>query len=110
MATTTVQIQRRSVQEPWGFRLQGGSDYRMALCIKKVEPGSPSQGHLTPGDIILAIGGRTSQGLTHAQAQNMIRGSGNALLLSLQRGGENFDHIKPKGPIKFAPWKHQQQH
>ncbi|XP_067655945.1 uncharacterized protein [Haliotis asinina] len=75
-----------------------------------VEPGSPSQGHLTPGDIILAIGGRTSQGLTHAQAQNMIRGSGNALLLSLQRGGENFDHIKPKGPIKFAPWKHQQQH
>ncbi len=32
----TVQIQRSSTMQPWGFRLQGGQDFRQELSIKKV--------------------------------------------------------------------------
>ena len=33
----TVQLQRMSTMQPWGFRLQGGQDFRQELSIKKVD-------------------------------------------------------------------------
>ena len=36
-APVTIQLQRMSTMQPWGFRLQGGQDFRQELSIKKVE-------------------------------------------------------------------------
>lgn len=34
--TIPVQIERSSLEQNWGFRLQGGADFRLPLSIKKV--------------------------------------------------------------------------
>jgi hypothetical protein len=34
--TIPVQLERSSLDQSWGFRLQGGADFRMPLSIKKV--------------------------------------------------------------------------
>lgn len=31
-----IQLNKQNVGEPWGFRLQGGQDFRQQLMIKKV--------------------------------------------------------------------------
>lgn len=36
MATMNIQLNKQNVGEPWGFRLQGGQDFRQQLMIKKV--------------------------------------------------------------------------
>ena len=33
---TIVDIQRQAINQPWGFRLSGGKDFRMQLQVKKV--------------------------------------------------------------------------
>ncbi len=34
--TIPVSLERASLDQSWGFRLQGGVDYRLPLSIKKV--------------------------------------------------------------------------
>ena len=34
--TIPVQLERSSLDQNWGFRLQGGADFRLPLSIKKV--------------------------------------------------------------------------
>ena len=34
--TIPVSLERSSLDQSWGFRLQGGVDYRLPLSIKKV--------------------------------------------------------------------------
>ncbi|XP_064602470.1 PDZ and LIM domain protein 7-like [Liolophura sinensis] len=102
-----VQIQRSHMMEPWGFRLQGGQDFRMQLSVKKVAPGSPADGRVGAGDIILGIGNSNAQNLTHMQAHQLIKSAGQLLQLTLLKGQyKGFSDIKPKGPVKFSPWKH----
>ncbi len=36
MSTVTIQLQRMHPNQPWGFRLQGGQDFREELSVKKV--------------------------------------------------------------------------
>ncbi|XP_022322231.1 PDZ and LIM domain protein 1-like [Crassostrea virginica] len=111
MATMNIQLSKQNVGEPWGFRLQGGQDFRQQLQIKKVQPNSPCAGRLSPGDAVVGINNYSAQQLTHAQAQNLIRQSGNNLQLTVLRnqgsGLERIDSLKPKGPVKFSPWRQQ---
>jgi len=97
---TTVQLQRPSPQVSWGFRLQGGRDFRQELSVKKVSPNTPAYGQLNQGDAILSIGGYDASQMTHAQASQMIRNATHSLQLTLQKG--QFSSIKPTGPIKFS--------
>ncbi|XP_071120541.1 PDZ and LIM domain protein 1-like [Mytilus edulis] len=105
----TVQIQKSGGQ-PWGFRLAGGRDFNVPLQVKKVESGSPAAGVLAAGDSIIGIGNSDARGMTHMQAHQTIRGSGNYLQLTVVKGHGGMDRlssIKPKGPVKFSPWKAQ---
>lgn len=106
-----VQIQRSNVAEPWGFRLQGGRDFSMQLQVKKVLPGTPAEGRLHQGDAILTIGNHNAQQLSHMQAHQLIRNAGTTLSLTVAKGQyggmDRLDNIKPKGPVKFSPWRHQ---
>ncbi|XP_031438854.1 LIM domain-binding protein 3b isoform X2 [Clupea harengus] len=71
---------------PWGFRLQGGKDFNMPLVISRITPGSKAAtGNLTQGDIISAIDGVSTEGLSHLEAQNKIKIATTKLNLTMQR-------------------------
>uniref|UniRef100_A0A3Q2QW10 LIM domain binding 3a n=1 Tax=Fundulus heteroclitus TaxID=8078 RepID=A0A3Q2QW10_FUNHE len=69
---------------PWGFRLQGGKDFNMPLTISRISPGSKAaQGNLIQGDVIVAIDGVSTEGMTHLEAQNKIKMHGAAWMVLL---------------------------
>ncbi|XP_057683039.1 LIM domain-binding protein 3b isoform X1 [Corythoichthys intestinalis] len=83
MSTYTVTLNGPA---PWGFRLQGGKDFNMPLTISRITPGSKaSGGSLAQGDIITAIDGLSTDGLTHLEAQNKIKLATTRLVLSMQK-------------------------
>uniref|UniRef100_A0A672KBS2 PDZ and LIM domain 3b n=1 Tax=Sinocyclocheilus grahami TaxID=75366 RepID=A0A672KBS2_SINGR len=61
--------------------------YMSAVVLESsVTPGSKaSRVNLCPGDIILAIQGASTEGMTHAEAQNKIKDSTNQLFLKIER-------------------------
>ncbi|XP_076368740.1 PDZ and LIM domain protein 3-like isoform X2 [Tachypleus tridentatus] len=81
----TVVLTRDGPFMPWGFRLQGGSDLDHPLTIKRVFLGSPSEGELCRGDIIISIMDRDATKLTHQEAHDVIVSSGNFLKFVVQR-------------------------
>ncbi|KAL4612940.1 LIM domain-binding protein 3-like isoform X2 [Arapaima gigas] len=71
---------------PWGFRLQGGKDFNMPLTVSRITPGSKAaQANISQGDIITAIDGISTDGLTHLEAQNKIKAAAKNLSLTMQR-------------------------
>ncbi|XP_028845889.1 PDZ and LIM domain protein 1 [Denticeps clupeoides] len=71
---------------PWGFRLVGGRDFEQPLAISRVTPGSKAaQANLCIGDVILAIDGDPTEGMTHLEAQNKIKGCVHEMALSIDR-------------------------
>ncbi|KAM9365176.1 LIM domain-binding protein 3-like [Pholidichthys leucotaenia] len=80
---------------PWGFRLQGGKDFNMPLTISKITPGSKAaHGNLIQGDMIVAIDGVSTDGMTHLDAQNKIKMNNYNLALTM---------TKSKRPIPMQP-------
>jgi C-terminal processing protease CtpA/Prc len=65
--------------------MQGGTDYRLALSIKKVTPGTTAHTRLNVGDVIVAIQGSSCSDYTHEQANSAIRGAGNTLTLMVRK-------------------------
>ncbi|XP_071380100.1 LIM domain-binding protein 3b isoform X3 [Centroberyx affinis] len=83
MSTYTVTLNGPA---PWGFRLQGGKDFNMPLTISRITPGSKAAGgSLAQGDIISAIDGVSTDGMTHLEAQNKIKSATIKLALSMQK-------------------------
>ncbi|XP_072280044.1 LIM domain-binding protein 3 isoform X4 [Pyxicephalus adspersus] len=81
---------------PWGFRLQGGKDFNMPLTISRVTPGSKAaQSNVNQGDLVVAIDGVNTDGMTHIEAQNKIKSAGYNLGLTLQKS-------KRPGPVPTA--------
>ncbi|XP_044070531.1 LIM domain-binding protein 3-like isoform X7 [Siniperca chuatsi] len=71
---------------PWGFRLQGGKDFNMPLTISRITPGSKAaQGNLVQGDVIVAIDGVSTEGMTHLEAQNKIKMANYNLALTMTK-------------------------
>ncbi|XP_077310733.1 LIM domain-binding protein 3 isoform X2 [Lithobates pipiens] len=81
---------------PWGFRLQGGKDFNMPLTISRVTPGSKAaQSNVNQGDLVVAIDGVNTDGMTHLEAQNKIKSASYNLGLTLQKS-------KRPGPVPIA--------
>ncbi|XP_018425446.1 PREDICTED: LIM domain-binding protein 3 isoform X2 [Nanorana parkeri] len=71
---------------PWGFRLQGGKDFNMPLTISRVTPGSKAaQSNVNQGDLVVAIDGVSTDGMTHLEAQNKIKSASYNLSLTVQK-------------------------
>lgn len=83
---TSVRLHRDSLNTAWGFRLQGGKDFKAQLTIQRVFVGSPAEGEVHRGDIILAIDNHDTSNLTHKQAQDIIKNAGGSVSLRLNRG------------------------
>ncbi|XP_029312079.1 LIM domain-binding protein 3b isoform X2 [Cottoperca gobio] len=83
MSTYTVSLNGPA---PWGFRLQGGKDFNMPLTISRITPESKAVGgSLAQGDIISAIDGVSTDGMTHLEAQNKIKSASSKLSLTMQK-------------------------
>ncbi|TRY57818.1 hypothetical protein DNTS_009479 [Danionella cerebrum] len=75
---------------PWGFRLQGGKDFNMSLTISRITPGSKAASvNLIQGDVITAIDGVSTEGMTHLEAQNKIKAAIHKLNLTMQSHSKN---------------------
>ncbi|XP_010775952.1 LIM domain-binding protein 3b isoform X1 [Notothenia coriiceps] len=91
---------------PWGFRLHGGKDFNMPLTISRITPGSKAVGgSLAQGDIISAIDGFTTEGMTHMDAQNKIKSASNTLALTMQksRRAAAFSTPRMDSPMPVIP-------
>ncbi|THD24401.1 PDZ and LIM domain protein 2 [Fasciola hepatica] len=86
-ARLNVALRRHSSANPWGFRVQGGSDYKLQLtvCKASTQSGSPSEGVLHRGDAIISINGESARNLSHEQATEKIKSSGTDLQLTIAR-------------------------
>jgi len=103
-APLTVQLRRNDAMTSWGFRLQGGTDFRAELSVKKVAPNTPAaQAGLNSGDAIVAINNYDTRQMTHGQASQIIKSSGNVLTMHVHKGhGGMSSLLKPTGPVKFS--------
>uniref|UniRef100_A0AAQ4PNK5 LIM domain binding 3a n=1 Tax=Gasterosteus aculeatus aculeatus TaxID=481459 RepID=A0AAQ4PNK5_GASAC len=103
MSTYTVSLPGPG---PWGFRLQGGKDFNMPLTISRITPGSKAaQGNLVQGDVIVAIDGVGTDGMTHLEAQNKIKMANYNLALTMTKSkrpapmqAQRFDTSMPMIP------------
>ncbi|KAL3861213.1 hypothetical protein ACJMK2_007263 [Sinanodonta woodiana] len=88
MATATIHLQRLDTSQPWGFKLQGGSDVGKPLHVAHVSPGSVSgRAGLKIGDVILKIDNVDVSSFTHDDARGEMIRAGNNFNLTIQRDG-----------------------
>jgi len=92
----TVRLQRDAFNTPWGFRLQGGTDFQAPLTVQRVFAGSPSQLDLQRGDTILQIENVDVTNMTHRKAQDIIRTAGSTLTLFIKRGPKLTQHTNTR--------------
>ncbi|XP_074501385.1 LIM domain-binding protein 3-like isoform X2 [Sebastes fasciatus] len=106
MSTYTVSLPGPG---PWGFRLQGGKDFNMPLTISRITPGSKAaQGNLVQGDVIVAIDGVGTDGMTHLEAQNKIKMANYNLALTMTKAKRPVPMQTPRIDIPFPMIPHQQ--
>ncbi|XP_046809552.1 PDZ and LIM domain protein Zasp isoform X18 [Lucilia cuprina] len=87
--------------QPWGFRLQGGTDFAAPLLVQKVNGGSlAEQAGLMPGDAVIKINDVDVFNLRHKDAQDIVVRSGNNFVMTVQRGGSTWrPHVQPTGQM-----------
>jgi hypothetical protein len=103
--TIKVNLQRDSLQTPWGFRLQGGADFRSHFIVNKISAGSPADGVLHRGDVILEIDQRPISSLLHAEALELVQRAGGQITFLVQRGPSPLaSFIHPQRPMSAMPW------
>uniref|UniRef100_A0A8C9XTU6 LIM domain binding 3b n=1 Tax=Sander lucioperca TaxID=283035 RepID=A0A8C9XTU6_SANLU len=92
--------------------LHGASDYReertstCPLTISRITPGSKAVGgSLAQGDIISAIDGVSTEGMTHMEAQNKIKSATTKLSLTMQksRRAAAFSTPRMDSPMPVIP-------
>ncbi|XP_031694207.1 LIM domain-binding protein 3-like isoform X5 [Anarrhichthys ocellatus] len=94
---------------PWGFRLQGGKDFNMPLTISRITPGSKAaQVNLVQGDVIVAIDGVGTDGMTHLEAQNKIKMANYNLALTMTKAKRLAPMQTPRIDVSIPMIPHQQ--
>ncbi|XP_064619602.1 PDZ and LIM domain protein 7-like isoform X4 [Lineus longissimus] len=103
----TCRLYRDGLQTPWGFRLQGGKDFNQPLTVQRVFTGSPAEGELQRGDVIIKINNIDVSSLNHKQAQDIIKTPAGQLVLNIQRGQTRFSPVKSVQPVQQPSQFHQ---
>ncbi|KAK2164236.1 hypothetical protein LSH36_67g03008 [Paralvinella palmiformis] len=85
-----IRLHRDALNTPWGFRLQGGKDFKVPLSVQR----------LHRGDILVAIDNYDATNLTHKQAQDIIKNAGGSLSIRLRRG---VGYAEAPKPLTFGP-------
>ncbi|KAJ7361866.1 Sorbin and SH3 domain-containing protein 1 [Desmophyllum pertusum] len=86
MASSEVYEVVLSGGAPWGFRLQGGKEFRAPLRIAKVTPSSKAEtAGIIEGLLVRSINNASCEDWTHGDALNSIKKTGSMLKLILSR-------------------------
>ncbi|CAF1673317.1 unnamed protein product, partial [Adineta ricciae] len=95
-----IHLEREATDRPWGFRLQGGSDFSIPLSIQLVNPDTPAHAYgLNAGDQVISINGRDVTHVSHQEAKMEITRAGNELQLTVIKGAVNHQSIPNPQPI-----------
>lgn len=97
-----ITLQRDSLSTPWGFRLEGGKDFKAPLTIQRVFAGTPASSDLMRADIITSIHNEDASFLFHQEANELIRNSGGSLVLGIRRNPAN-------ATLQFQPFQSYQK-
>ncbi|KAF7266378.1 hypothetical protein GWI33_020403 [Rhynchophorus ferrugineus] len=82
-----LRLSKQDSEIPWGFRLVGGAEYTQPLVVVKVFPNSIAENSgLMIGDVLVRINETATAGLTHVAAHDLIRKTGNDLVVAVRRG------------------------
>jgi len=92
---------KKAGNEPFGFRIIGGTDQGKTFQIEKVLTGHPaSYGGLEELDFLITVRGQEVFDMDHAQVVKLIKTAGPCLNLQVERGEwivPNFEEIWPSG-------------
>jgi len=100
-----VSLVRDGQGTSWGFRLQGGVDHNCPLIIQRVFVGTPSEGFLQRGDVVVKIGKNATSHMSHQDAHALIANHGNQLNLQVhreQRTSNGPTMVQPQYPTSPA--------
>ncbi|CAH8868791.1 unnamed protein product [Trichobilharzia szidati] len=83
----SIRLIREDTSVPWGFRLEGGTDFGHPINIQHVNPGSIADySGLRTGDQVIRINQSETKWMRHNDAKMEIIRSNNDLELFVQRG------------------------
>lgn len=100
MSMMVIQLRRMENSQPWGFRLKGGVDQGIPLHVEHVAPkGRGASAGLMLGDMVVAIGGCSTQNMSHGQVKSEMLRAGNELDLTIQRDGSLMAQAPPPQPV-----------
>ncbi|XP_078055471.1 synaptopodin 2-like protein [Mustelus asterias] len=86
MGTTKEALVTLAGGAPWGFRLQGGSQQHNPLQVSKIRKrGKACRAGLLEKDVLLTINGKSCNGISHADAMNIIDSSNGTLAIWVKR-------------------------
>lgn len=119
-AVMQVYLRRPDSSHPWGFRLQGGSDFQTPISIQLVQPnGIADRSGLQAGDYVLRINDMSTSHMSHEQAKMEIIRSANEFAFQIQRGGSGGGcpsvwtpqvNVLPQAQGPRSPQPHPQMH
>jgi len=109
-----AQIVRQNLNQPWGFRLQGGADVGEPLSINRVAPGSPAARiGLRAGDELTEIYSAPTVNMTQQDAMDLLDRQGDSVILTVERKArgsipknpiiqQEYDHVKDYQPFDLS--------
>lgn len=92
-----VRLRRYDTGQPWGFKMQGGSEVGIPLQVVEVSPKSVAgKAGLQNGDLICYINKSYVEDVTHQHARNEMIRAGNDIDMTIRRpGGCCHQHAPP---------------
>jgi len=98
----TLNLQRQEKNQPWGFRIIGGTDEALLLKVYKVHGlGTPAgRANLQANDAIIYVDNKDVTEMTHEQVVQLIKNhSGLELSLVIERGEHVIPSISDAFPV-----------
>merc|ERR1712241_739940 len=96
----TIEMERDSLQQKWGFTVQGGKDVSLTVKIASVKRFSPAdRAGLEKVDYVYCVNGKEVFNMTQPQITKEIVGSQLKMVLQVERGTfivPSFDEIWPQ--------------
>lgn len=100
-----VKLRRYDTGQPWGFKMQGGSEVGIPLQVAEVSPKSiAGKAGLVNGDFICYINKAYVEDVTHQHARNEMIRAGNDVDLTIRRpGGAVPQQAAPAANVQEEP-------
>uniref|UniRef100_A0A915HGH0 PDZ domain-containing protein n=1 Tax=Romanomermis culicivorax TaxID=13658 RepID=A0A915HGH0_ROMCU len=84
--TAIIKMSRLDCTVPWGFRLQGGKDYMSPMIINRIiQGGLAEKSGLREGDFLIEILKKSTDQMSHCEAQELIMSCSNDLEMKVER-------------------------